>query len=549
MNYRAACRPQGLVTGARETMKAQFRQRAGFPACVLTAALCAGVMPVSAQTLAATKISDERIATNGLTVEHYDKLLNGQAYQQNAIMTCNGYQYAVYWNSARHVCIYRKNLSSGVQQTLELTDYTNTLNDSHNNIMMGICPTDGTIHLSFDHHDAVLKYRKSVNNLASNPGSFSWVQSNFGAVRDNLTGTQVTMVTYPRFITAPSGNVLFECRIGSSGNGDAYLWEYNGSTGVWTSLGKYIDGVSSNENPYLFGINYDQSGRLHVTWCWRVSPDGSTNHDLYYAYSSDNGRTWYDNAGTRRGTTGTAPMTMSMTSLRVWTINQNRGYINQESQAVDRRGRVHVLASFLPDATGNITDFNTARAQAVVYHFHRDTAGVWHRNPLNVPAKVNRGQIAFDSLDNAYAALYNVRLLGATARSGWTDWHMLDAAEDNRFYSEVLIDRERLLSRNLLSYVNPVRSTGSIYILTYGLAGQTGIARNEVPAASPVPLRFTRRGERLFFKGVSAEASYTVCTAGGVVVGQGRGNSIAVGGMAPGCYIFHINGGAVKFIK
>ncbi|MBN2187930.1 MAG: BNR repeat-containing protein [Chitinispirillaceae bacterium] len=517
---------------------------------VSAAALCMGAFPLGAQTLTATKVREDTVTRVGLTVEHYDKLLNGQAYQQNAIMSYNGYQYAVYWNSSRHVCIWRKNISTNVAQTLELTDYTNTLNDSHNNIMMGICPTDGTIHLSFDHHDAVLKYRKSVNNLANDPGSFSWVMSNFGAIRDNFTGTQVTLVTYPRFITAPSGNVLFECRIGSSGNGDAYLWEYSGSSGTWTSLGKYIDGVVSGQNPYLFGINYGPDGRLHVTWCWRVDPNGSTNHDLYYAYSSNNGRTWYDNGGTQRGTTGTAPMTMSMTSLRVWTIAQNRGYINQESQAVDKRGRIHVLASYLPDAAGNITDFNTARAQAVVYHFHRDTAGAWHRNLLNTLAKVNRGQIAFDSLNNAYAALYNVRLYGATARSNWTDWHLLNpGADTSRFYSEVLVDKERLLSGNVLSFVNPVRTTGHIYVLTYGLSGQTGVIDRETARRAAAPLRFTRKGDLLVFSGVAPDASYSVCTADGVIVNQGRGNSIAVDGMAPGCYLVRINGGTVKFIK
>jgi hypothetical protein len=238
-----------------------------------------------------------------------------------------------------------------------------------------------------------------------------------------------------------------------------------------------------------------------------------------------------------------------MTILRVWTINQNRGYINQESQAVDKRGRIHVLVSYLPDATANITDFTAARAQAVVYHFYRDTAGVWHRNLLNVLAKSNRGQIAFDSLNNAYATLYNVRLLGATARSSWTDWSVLASAEDNRFYSEVLMDKERLLTGNMLSYVNPVRTTGYIYILTFSLAGQTGIAQKEIPPASSAPLQFARQGDRLYFKGVRSDVPYSVCTVDGVVVSQGRGNSIAIEGMAPGCYMVRINGSTVKFIK
>ena len=522
----------------------------GFYAFALTATLCLNTFPVSAQTLTATKISDEQITAVGLTLEHYNKLLNGQAFQQNGIMTYAGYQYAVYWNSSRHVCIYRKKISTGVAQTLELTDYANTLQDSHNTISMGICPTDGTIHLSFDHHDTLLNYRKSVNNLATTPDAFSWVMSNFGAVQHNFNGTNVHLVTYPRFAVAPSGRMLFECREGSSGNGDAYLWEYNGTTGTWTTLGKYIDGVVSNENPYLFGIDFDRNGRLHVSWCWRGTPDGSTNHDIYYAYSNDNGRTWYNNAGTLVGTTGTTPMTLSMTSVRVWTIAQNRGYINQESQAVDKKGRIHVLASYIPDASADITIFDTARTRAVVYQFYRDTAGVWHRNALNVLAKSNRGQIAFDSLDNAYVTLYNVRLLGATARSGWTDWHMLSNLEDNRFYSEVLIDKYRLLSGNLLSYVYPVRTTGGIYILTYSLSGQTGIIEKKSDGdVSSAPQYFTRHGDVLHFQGVAPDAPYTICTADGAVVNKGRGSSIDIGSLNAGCYMVRINGNSVKFIK
>ena len=504
----------------------------------------------SAQSLSITKISDEQIAKNGLTVEHYAKLLNGQAFQQNGIMTYKGYQYAVYWNSARHVCIYRKKLSTGAIQTLELTDYKNSLNDSHNTISMGICPADGTIHLSFDHHDAVLKYRRSGLNCANNPDSTPWVSSIFGPVRNNFTGSQVTMVTYPRFITAPSGKMLFECRIGSSGNGDAYLWEYNGSTGAWTSIGKYIDGVSSVQNPYLFGIDYDRFGKLHVSWCWRVTPDGSTNHDIFYAYSDDNGRTWRNNAGTQVGTSGTKPMKLSMTNLRVWSISQNRGFINQESQAVDSKGRIHILTSYLPDGSSNQSNFDAARAKAVVFHFYRDSLGTWHRNPLNVLAKSNRGQIAFDSQDNAYVALYNVRILGATAKSNWTDWKMLTNAEDNRFYSEVLIDKERLRNENILSYVNPVRSTGGVYILTYSIGGLTDVSNNSSSGTSmSSSLSFTRTDNILNFSGLNPTLPYSIYSARGVLVARGHGGLINLENFNAGCYTIRLNGGAVKVVR
>jgi hypothetical protein len=531
-------------------MTARIHSRAGFLSVALGTALCLCAFRLSAQTLIATRVREDTITKVGLTVEHYSKLLNGQAYQQNAIMTYNGYQYAVYWNSSRHVCIYRRNVSTNVAQTLELTDYANTLDDSHNNIMMGICPVDGTIHLSFDHHDTLLNYRKSVDSLALKPASFPWVAANFNAVQHQFNGTSIHMVTYPRFINAPSGRMLFECRIGQSGYGDAYLWEYDGSTKVWTTLGKYINGISSNVNPYLFGINYAKNGRLHVTWCWRATPDASTNQDLYYAYSDDNGRTWRNNAGTQVGTTGTVPMTMAMTSCKVWTIAQNRGYINQESQSIDSKGRVHVLTSYLPDASADYTNFDSARVRVVSYQFYRDTAGVWHRNPLNVLTKINRGQIAFDSLDNAYAALYNVRLLGATARSGWTDWHMLDSAQNNRFYSEVLMDKEGLLSRNMLSYVNPARTTGSIYILTYALSGQTGvIERKSVSVIPSTPLRFTRHGDLLHFTDAASDAPYAICTVDGAVVNRGRGKSIDISHLNAGCFLVRIGGVTLKVVK
>ena len=139
-------------------MAARIRPRAGFLPLAFSAVLFCYTFPLSAQTLTATKVREDTITRVGLTVEHYSKLLNGQAYQQNAIMTYNGYQYSVYWNSSRHVCIYRRNVSTNVAQTLELTDYANTLDDSNNNIMMGICSVDGTD----PHHDVVVRIIERV---------------------------------------------------------------------------------------------------------------------------------------------------------------------------------------------------------------------------------------------------------------------------------------------------------------------------------------------------------------------------------------------------
>ena len=106
--------------------------------------------------------------------------LNAYAFQQDAIVTFNGFQYAAYWfnngpddGDTLYLCVARRQLrlrSNGPPvvpnnkenearaetdcdwEVLELRDYEQTVDDGHNTVSLGICPGDGTIHLAFDHH-------------------------------------------------------------------------------------------------------------------------------------------------------------------------------------------------------------------------------------------------------------------------------------------------------------------------------------------------------------------------------------------------------------
>lgn len=103
--------------------------------------------------------------------------LNAYAFQQDAIVTFNGYQYAAYWSNngpddgdTLYLYVARRHLRPrsdapvlnttdevGAERTygwevLELRDYEQTVDDGHNTVSLGICPGDGTIHLAFDHH-------------------------------------------------------------------------------------------------------------------------------------------------------------------------------------------------------------------------------------------------------------------------------------------------------------------------------------------------------------------------------------------------------------
>lgn len=119
--------------------------------------------------------------------------LNGESFQQDALATFNGFQYAAFYgstadanvNTTRHVSVARRPLSgtgSSTWETLTLTDYDQTLDDGHDIISLGICHNDGTIHLSFDQHNNPLNYRLSKTGVALNPTSTKWDASIFGNV-------------------------------------------------------------------------------------------------------------------------------------------------------------------------------------------------------------------------------------------------------------------------------------------------------------------------------------------------------------------------------
>lgn len=409
------------------------------------------------------------LASDGMSVVSFSGYMNGESFQQEGITTYNGWQYTAYWNNARHAVLARRQLPSGGWQKMVFTDYTTTASDAHNVICLGISRGDGALHLAFDMHDATLKYRRSVAGLANNPGSQSWSPSRFGAVQNNLNGPTLTGLTYPAFIVVPGGKLQLAIRVGTSGSGDEVLFEYN--NGAWTSLGRFINGTSSSVNAYLFGIEYDRAGRLHTTWTWRDTPDGSTNHDLMYAFSDDQGRTWKNNTGQLVARTGVTSIAPSTSGVKVWTIAKNRGLMNQESQVVDAQGVVHVIASLLPDAAASIADFNTARESVVIQHYFRATNGTWTKRQTPFLERLSRADVAVDANNNLYVVsgdsrTFKLHVETASASSNWSDW-TLRFTSAPVYFSDPLVDHARMLTDGKVSVVSPRASSGTIDVLDF----------------------------------------------------------------------------------
>ncbi len=278
-----------------------------------------------------------------------------------SLWTHRGWQYAAYWDDARQVSVARRQLPTGDWSVVSLPGYRRTASgnrgkggpisrgfgDGHEKVSMGISP-DGVIHLMFDHHLSTLRYRTSKLPVAHDAAAHAWNADLFGPVQDNLGGPMIDFVTYPRFYTDGTSFVLYLRLGGGSGNANSHFFNYE--SGRWAvnteSASKFLDrnwsGGDKTVNAYPQGLAF-HNGRRHLTWCWRDTPVSTTCHDLCYAYSDDDGKTWLNNDGQMIAKTGVSFITADSPGVSVWPIPPGTRYINGGSMTVDSSGRVHVL--------------------------------------------------------------------------------------------------------------------------------------------------------------------------------------------------------------
>ncbi|VGO16679.1 hypothetical protein PDESU_05270 [Pontiella desulfatans] len=396
-------------------------------------------------------------ATGALT--KFGTTINGRTHQQLPMATFNGWQYATFYDQNRHVCLARRKLPGSGWETIRFTDYSIEVHDTHNAVVVGICEKDGTIHLVFDHHGSDLHYRASVQGLASNPETFAWDASLFGSVTDTLgSAGKIDRVTYPRFFSAPNGNLMLYYRYVTSANGDGMIQEYDGAAHDWTpGLGRFVardEGIyteggetSAYRCPYLNCIAY-AGDRLHCSWVWRDKFNGTSitnNHDLCYTYSDDNGRTWRNSDGTLIGETGSSSViSIDSPGLHIGSIPRNSGLKNQNTHFAYADGRVHAMLPHYADGTTTM----------YYHHYWRTVDGVWSSEVLSFSG--GRPKLLGDDDGNLF--LFNTgggmlsihKGVPNASMSAWS-WSLIHEIIDPSTGGEACVDftrwdRDRILS-------------------------------------------------------------------------------------------------------
>jgi len=426
-----------------------------------------------------TKIGDTVIDFEALTIDgQYGQSINGQAYQQDILASHLGFQYVAYYDANRHVCLGKRKLPDGDWEILKLTDYTFATDNAHNTISMGLCPGDGTLHLAFDHHNDSLHYRVSRRDVVSSPEDVKWDSSLFGPVVSELGQERPVGLTYPRFHQTPEGALQIHYRHGGFGNGDRMFIDYDPVDALWKNArlvdsreGRYEDeiGVSDNRSSYPNDYNYGPQGKLHATWVWRENGEAA-NHDLMYAYSEDNGKTWKNNDGEQI----TGPPRVDTPGITVVNIGRTMGLMNTNGQVIDSQGRVHVVAWHSTEET--LSNAGSRPGESIwgppearrYFHYWRDTDGTWQHFEIPWIAG-NRPKLFVDREDNLYMIFGipqkpgpmdhdifftegNLVFAGATADSRWMDWRIIHT-EEGPFLNEMLYDRYRWEKEGILSVI------------------------------------------------------------------------------------------------
>lgn len=256
--------------------------------------------------------------------------VNTVIFRNAAIISHSQYQFVAYYDTMSRVVVGRRLLNSDAWQLVR-TPYSGNTGDAHNSISLGV-DGEGYVHMSWDQHDTPLRY---VRSLEPNGLEFT--------AELKMTDVEQEKVTYPGFHKLNNGNLLFCYRSGQSGFGNLVMKLYDIARGQWENLHLNLIDGEGQRNAY-WQMHVDEKGIIHISWVWRESWDVSTNHDICYAKSMDDGMTWLRSDGSQY----LLPITANSAEV-AWPVSQNSNLINQTSMCTDSDGNPFIATYWNED--------------------------------------------------------------------------------------------------------------------------------------------------------------------------------------------------------
>lgn len=259
--------------------------------------------------------------------------VNAVIFRTSSVVTHGAVQYTAYYDDSARVVLARRRVGTD-RWDVRTTAFTNNVSDAHNAIALGV-DGRGVLHVAWAEHGRALHYARAVR-----PGALE-----LGASQA-MTGQHEGRVTYPQFYAIRGGDLLFLYRDGQSGRGDVMVNRWHVKRGTWAAVAHPLISGEGARNAYPNTLAVDAGGGWHLSWCWRETPDVATNHDVLYAYSPDEGRTWTKTNGDKY----VLPITAASAEV-AWAVPQGRELINQTTMTVDSRGRPLIATYWRPEGS------------------------------------------------------------------------------------------------------------------------------------------------------------------------------------------------------
>lgn len=312
--------------------------------------------------------------------------VNATIYQTNALTTHGDTQYIAFYDPDATVTLARRKLGTDKWE-VKKTRYKGNVRDRHNVICIAV-DGSGTLHMSWDHHCSPLRYCQGVA-----AGSLELTD------KMPMTGVKEGCVTYPEFFNLSNGDLLFMYRDGASGKGNIMLRRYDAKSRKWSVVQDAFIHGQRERNAYTNQIAIARDGTWHISWCWRETPNAMTNHDICYAKSDDEGKTWRKSNGEKYD----LPITAENAEVVV-AIPQNSELINTTAMAVNSKGHPIICTYWRPE--GDVTpQFHLVFHDGKKWHVRQITQ---RKTPFSLrhiggkPIQISRPKVLVDSRDKVY---------------------------------------------------------------------------------------------------------------------------------------------------